>query len=160
MDDQRDTETHRKHLDRQLSELLQELRVALPGVQILFAFLLTVPFSQGWQKVTDTQRNVYFVAFVCVTLATLCLIAPTAMHRIEFRQRDKEAIIRISNALTIVGLGFLAIAIVAVVFVITDFIFGNPTSTILATVAAMLFAGLWYALPLSRRGRDVNERKD
>lgn len=142
---------HKKRIDRELMELLQELRVAIPGVQILFAFLLTVPFSQGWQKVTTTQRNVYFVAFICATIATLCLIAPTTMHRIEFRQRDKEGIIKISNKLAILGLGFLASAIVAVVFVLTDFIFGSPGSWILAATAAVLFAALWYVLPLIRR---------
>ena len=144
-------EDAKKRVDRQLMELLQELRIAIPGVQILFAFLLAVPFSQGWPKVTDPQKNVFFVAFICATLATLCMIAPTTMHRIEFRMRDKEAIVRISNRLAILGLAFLAVAIVAVVFVITDFIFGGPMSTIVAAITAILFGGLWYAFPLIRR---------
>jgi hypothetical protein len=144
-------ESDKTRVDRELMELLQELRVAIPGVQFLFAFLLTVPFSQGWAKVTDGQRNVYFAAFICATMATLLLIAPTVIHRIEFRQRDKEAIVKISNSLAIAGLVFLAIAIVSVVYVITDFIFGSPASAILAVIAILAFGGLWYALPIYRR---------
>ena len=144
-------------IDRELMELLQELRVALPGVQFLFAFLLTVPFSQGWAQVNDTQRNVFFGAFICATLATLLLIAPTVIHRIEFRQRDKEAIVKMSNVFAIWGLLFLAAAIVAVVFVITDFIFGAPASIVLGAIAALAFGGLWYVLPLVRRQRTASE---
>ena len=155
--DNESDESDKSRLDRELMELLQELRVAIPGVQILFAFLLTVPFSQGWAKVTDGQRNVYFTAFICVTLATLLLIAPTVIHRIEFRQKDKEGIIKISNSLAIAGLVFLAIAIVSVVYVITDFIFGSPASAILAAIAALAFGGLWYALPLFRRQHTPTE---
>jgi hypothetical protein len=150
-------EDRKTRLDRELMELLQELRVAIPGVQFLFAFLLTVPFSQGWTKVTDGQRNVFFAAFICATLATLLLIAPTVIHRIEFRQRDKEAIVKMSNGFAIWGLLFLAVAIVSVVYVITDFIFGSPASTILAAIAAVAFAGLWYALPLFRRQKTSPE---
>jgi predicted neutral ceramidase superfamily lipid hydrolase len=150
-------EDRKTRLDRELMELLQELRVAIPGVQFLFAFLLTVPFSQGWAKVTEGQRNVYFAAFVCATLATLLLIAPTVIHRIEFRQRDKEAIIKMSNTFAIWGLSFLAAAIVSVVYVITDFIFGSPSSLALAAIAGVLFAGLWYVLPLARRARTTSE---
>ena len=144
-------EGRKERIDRELMELLQELRVAIPGVQFLFAFLLTVPFSQGWTKVTTGQRNVFFAAFICATMATLLLIAPTVIHRIEFRQEDKEGIVKLSNGLAIAGLVFLAVAIVSVVYVITDFVFGSPASTILAAVAAVGFGGLWYALPLIRR---------
>jgi hypothetical protein len=157
MPDRYDGEENKKRLDRELMELLQELRVAIPGVQILFAFLLTVPFSQGWQKVSDAQRNVFFAAFIFATIATLCLIAPTTMHRIEFRQRDKEGIIKVSNRLAIWGLAFLALAIVAVVYVITDFIFGSPASIVLAALAASFFSALWYAVPLIRRQRTSAE---
>lgn len=150
-------EDGKSRLDRELMELLQELRVAIPGVQFLFAFLLTVPFSQGWAKVTTGQRNVYFAAFICATMATLLLIAPTVIHRIEFRQKDKEGIIKISNSLAIAGLVFLAIAIVSVVYVITDFIFGSPASAILAAIATLAFGGLWYALPLFRRQHTPSE---
>ena len=144
-------EDAKERIDRELMELLQELRVALPGVQFLFAFLLTVPFTQGWAKVNEGQRNVYFAAFICATLATLLLIAPTIIHRIEFRQRDKEAIVKMSNQFAIWGLMFLAIAIVAVVYAITDFLFGGPASLIVGGIAAIAFGGLWYVLPLIRR---------
>lgn len=152
-------EPHKERLDRELSELLQELRVALPGVQFLFAFLLTVPFTQRWGDVDPVQRNAFLVAFVCATLATFCLLAPTIMHRIEFRMRDKEMILRLSNALSIWGLFFLGVAIVAVVFVVTDLVLGSPGSTALAVVMAILFAGLWFALPLVRRWIAPRDRR-
>ena len=150
-------EDKKSRLDRELGELLQELRVAIPGVQFLFAFLLTVPFSQGWKSVSDGQRNVYFIAFLCATAATLFLIAPTVIHRIEFRQRDKEAIVKVSNVLAIVGLVFLSIAIVSVVYLITDFIFGSPAAPLVAGIAGVLFTGLWYVFPLIRRAKAPDE---
>jgi hypothetical protein len=139
--------------DRELIELLNELRVALPGIQVLFAFLLTVPFSQRFSVVTSVQKNVYFVAFLCAAGATAFLIAPTAYHRIQFRGGDKEKMLRISNGLAIAGLVLLAGSIGCVVFFITDVLFNGPI-VVLATVAnALLFVVLWWALPLFRRAR-------
>jgi hypothetical protein len=139
--------------DRELIELLNELRVALPGIQVLFAFLLTVPFSQRFSVVTSVQKNVYFVAFLCAAGATAFLIAPTAYHRIQFRGGDKEKMLRISNGLAIAGLVLLAGSIGCVVFFISDVLFNGPI-VVLATVAnALLFVVLWWALPLYRRAR-------
>src|SRR3954468_5668489 len=92
-------ETPKQRHDRELIELLNELRVALPGVQVLFAFLLAVPFAQGWQKTTAFQRDVFFVAFLATAIASALLIAPSAYHRLRWRVEDKGRIVRISNRL-------------------------------------------------------------
>ena len=150
---QRIEETTQEKSHRQLMELLQELRVALPGVQVLFAFLLTVPFTQGWERVTDAQTNLYFVALMCSAAATAFLIAPSAIHRLDFERGDKPLIVRISNVLTIIGLTFLALAVVAVVCLITDFIYGGSKVVTYTVVTAVLFVVLWYAIPLVLRLR-------
>ncbi|MDP9066731.1 MAG: DUF6328 family protein [Actinomycetota bacterium] len=139
--------------DRELIELLNELRVALPGVQVLFAFLLVVPFSQGFAEVTSTQKAVYFAAFICTSLATAFLIAPTSYHRLRWRAKDKERMLITSNRMTIAGTAFLALAIACVVFFITDFLYGNLTPWVTAAVAGTL-AWLWYGLPLTRAASD------
>ncbi|HJR46279.1 MAG TPA: DUF6328 family protein [Actinomycetota bacterium] len=139
--------------DRELIELLNELRVALPGVQVLFAFLLVVPFSQGFVKVTSTQKAVYFASFIFTTLATAFLIAPTSYHRLRWRTKDKERMLIASNRMTIAGTVFLALAISSVVYFITDFLYSNLTALVTG-LAALTFAWLWYGLPLLRALRD------
>jgi len=139
--------------DRELIELLNELRVALPGVQVLFAFLLAVPFAQGFTKVTDPQKGGIFVALICTALSSIFLIAPSSFHRIQWRAHDKEKLLVISNGLTIVGLALLAMAMTAVVFVVTDYIYGGPLSTWVTAVIGTIFAALWYAVPLYRRAK-------
>jgi Family of unknown function (DUF6328) len=139
-------------LDRELIELLNELRVALPGVQVLFAFLLTVPFSQGYSKVTDPQKSAFFVAFLGAAAASILLIAPSAFHRLRWRERDKERLLETSNRMTIAGLFFLALAMTAAVYVITDYLFGDPASWIVTLITAIAFTTFWYALPISGRG--------
>jgi hypothetical protein len=138
-------------LDRELIELLNELRVALPGVQVLFAFLLTVPFSQGFTKVTDPQKDAFFVAFLAAAAASILLIAPSAFHRLTWRERDKERLMQMSNKMMLAGLFFLAVAMTGAVFVISDYLFGDPTSWIVTAAVAAGFAMFWYALPM--RGR-------
>jgi hypothetical protein len=143
-----------ERLDRELIEFLNELRVALPGVQVLFAFLLTVPFTQRFGQATALQRDVYFAAFLCAAVATVLLIAPSAYHRIRFRQHDKEQMLRTANRLAIAGTVFLALAMTCTVFVISDVLFGAAPTAAVTAVAAGLFLWFWYALPLSRRLRD------
>jgi hypothetical protein len=145
------SEDKKERLDRELIELLNELRVALPGVQVLFAFLLTIPFTQRFPKLSTTDRYVYFAGFLCAALATATLIAPSAYHRIRWRERDKEQLLTISNRLAIVGLGLLAIAMTCVLYVVTDLIFGTTAGIVIAVIGALTFGGLWYALPLSRK---------
>jgi hypothetical protein len=144
-------EDEKERLDRELIELLNELRVALPGVQVLFAFLLIVPFSQRFPQMTAIQRDVYFAAVVTTTIATMLLIAPTALHRIEWRARDKEWMLKASNAFAIAGTLFLALSMTAVLFLIADVLFKGGAAALVAAIAAGLFALLWFALPLWRR---------
>jgi predicted membrane channel-forming protein YqfA (hemolysin III family) len=144
-------ETKSERLDRELIELLNEIRVLLPGVQVLFAFLLTAPFATGFEKVTEFQRDLYAVCLLTALAATACLVAPTTYHRIRWRQHDKEKVLRVANALILVGSALLAISMTASVLLVGDYLF-DRTAAILATVAsAVLFLGLWYALPLWRR---------
>ncbi len=144
-------ESEKERLDRELIELLNELRVALPGVQVLFAFLLIVPFSQRFPQMTALQRDVYFAAVVCTTLSAILLIAPTAMHRIQWRQRDKERLLTTSNQLAIAGTGFLALGMTAGLFLITDVLFEARWAALVCALAGALFAALWFVLPFMRR---------
>src|SRR5919109_4924318 len=124
-------EDRRERVSRELIELLNELRVALPGVQVLFAFLLAVPFAQGFTRVTDFQRALYFTVIALTAVSLALLIAPSAWHRLRFRQQDKERILRASNKMSIAGLGFLALAMTRAVMLIAEFIY-SPTLTIVS----------------------------
>jgi Family of unknown function (DUF6328) len=147
-------EDEKERVDRELIELLNELRVALPGVQVLFAFLLTVPFTQKFAQVTTAQRHVYFATLLCSAAASALLIAPSAYHRLRFRQGDKKQMLITSNRLAIVGLAFLALAMIGVVLLITDLLFKSTGVVIVTALTAALFAWFWYGLALSRRLRD------
>jgi hypothetical protein len=138
-------------LDRELIELLNELRVVLPGVQVLFAFLLAVPFANGWQKVTEAQTWAYMVALVATTVGSILLIAPSAYHRLRWREGDKEQMLRTANRLAIAGTAFLAAGMTAALFLVTDIVFHWAFTIVLTTLVAVLFAWFWYGLPLSRR---------
>jgi heme/copper-type cytochrome/quinol oxidase subunit 2 len=116
-------ESKEERLNRELIELLNELRVALPGVQMLFGFLLAVPFTQRFASITTTQRHVYYFTFMSTAAATIFLIAPTAYHRVRFRQRDKEQLIQTSTRLTIVGTACLAAALSGAVYLVSDLLF-------------------------------------
>lgn len=140
--------------DRELIELLNELRVALPGIQVMFAFLLIVPFSQGFPQLTTLQRNIYFLTFLCTATATAFLIAPTTYHRLRWRDRDKEHMLKLSNRYAIVGTVFLALAMTGVVFVITDFIYDTALTIFATSWAAGMFTFLWFGIPLIRELRD------
>jgi hypothetical protein len=146
-------ETEEERADRNLSDLLQELRVALPGVQVLFAFLLTVPFSQRFTDLSDFEKKLYFGVLICVALATVMLVAPTAGHRILFRRQQKEFIVAISNTLALVGLLLLAIGMTGAIALISSFIFGTTTAVVSSIVMAVAYAGFWYLGPLRRRSQ-------
>ena len=147
-------ESKEEQLDRELIELLNELRVALPGVQVLFAFLLGVPFTHRFSEVTDIQKDVYFLTFLCTATATALLIAPSAYHRLDWRRGDKEHLLVVSNRLAISGTAFLALAISGAVFVVTDILFDPTSAAVVAAVTAAFFGWFWYGLPLLRRLRD------
>lgn len=140
-----------KDLNRELIELLNELRIALPGVQVLFAFLLAVPFANGWKRVTHFQRDVFFVAFLCTAAATALLIAPSTYHRLRWREHDKEHMLVTANRLTIAGSAFLALAMIAVVLLITDLLFSFWWAALVTAFAAVGFGWFWYGLALLRR---------
>jgi Family of unknown function (DUF6328) len=136
--------------DRQMIELLNELRVALPGVQILFGFLLTVPFAQGFQKVTSLQKGLFYATLLCTAVSTVCFIAPSATHRLRFHKRDRAYIIETANTYTIAGLGFLAVAIILALVMITDVLYAGTAVFVFPALVALLLLGLWFARPLLR----------
>jgi Family of unknown function (DUF6328) len=143
-----DEETKAERLDRELMELLQELRVVLPGVQVLLAFLLTAPFQQRFAQLPGTLRNGFFASIACATVATALLIAPSAHHRLRWREREKERLLRIANREAIWGTVFLAAAIVLALYVITNVLYATWIALLTAALTVAVFAVLWYALPL------------
>lgn len=147
-------ESHDERVNRELIELLNELRVALPGVQVLFAFLLAVPFSQRFSEVTELQKDTFMAALLCTMAGSVFLIAPSAYHRLRFRDRDKEALLQIANVFSIVGLGFLALGMTAVVFLVTDLLFKGITTVVVTSLTASLFLSVWFVLPLLRKAAD------
>jgi predicted membrane channel-forming protein YqfA (hemolysin III family) len=144
-------ETEQERLDRELEQLLQELRVAMPGVQVLFAFLLAVPFQQRFAQVTDFQSTLYFVTLLFSAAASALFIAPTAYHRIMFRQRDKPRLIRLASNLMIAGLVMLGCAMSCAIVLVTDVIFQERTVVVTAILAGAVFLGLWFGMALARR---------
>jgi hypothetical protein len=153
-------ETDTERLDRNLIELLQEVRVVQTGVQVLFAFLLTVPFSSRFDDITDFQRGAYFAALVGAATASVLLIAPTAVHRILFRLGQKEYMVEVSNRLALGGLVSTAVAMIAVMLLVSDVMFGAAAGLAVGVVTAIAFVVVWAALPLRRRRAVLARRKD
>ena len=151
-----DGETADARRNRQLTELLNELRVALPGVQMLFGFLLAVPFTQRFTHVTSNQQGLYYAAFTAAAGASVCFIAPTAFHRIVWQHGDKALLVRISSVLTIVGTVFLAVAIASVMLFITSYLYGSSYAAVAGSVLLAMLVALWYLVPLAVRLRLVD----
>src|SRR3982750_4435900 len=150
-------ETDTERLDRNLIELLQEVRVVQTGVQVLFAFLLTVPFSARFDEITRFQRGAYFAALVGTAAASVFLIAPTSVHRILFRMGQKEYMVDLSNRLAIGGLLSLAIAMIAAMLLVSDVMFGLAVAIVIGVGTTAAFGFVWALLPLRRR-REVRRR--
>jgi Family of unknown function (DUF6328) len=150
-------ESRQERLNRELMELLQELRVVITGVQILLAFLLTAPFQQRFAELPGSLRNAFFASIVCATLATALLLAPTAQHRLRWRAGDKERLLRTGNQLAIVGSVFLSAAIVLAVYVVTNVLFASDLALLTAGAFVVVFAGLWYILPMTWRSTSSEE---
>jgi Kef-type K+ transport system membrane component KefB len=150
-------ETQGERLDRELMELLQELRVVLPGVQVLLAFLLTAPFQQRFGQLPGTLRSAFFASIACATVATALLIAPSAHHRLRWREGDKEQLLRVANREAIWGTVFLAAAIVLALYVVTNVLFATWVALVTAVLTVALFAWLWYAVPLFRGSSRQNQ---
>jgi cation transport ATPase len=142
-----------ERLNRQLTELLTELRVAMPGVQVLFAFLLAVPFQQRFEMVNAFQRDVYLVTLLAAAVATAFLIAPSAYHRIAFQQHEKERIIHMGTRQFVCGLVALAVAMNCAVLLVTDVLFRAATVIVVVALVASLFGWLWFGIGLWRRWR-------
>ena len=133
---------------RELAELLQELRIVLPGVQVLFAFLLTVPFSARFDSVSSLQQSVFFATLVCTALSAGLLIAPSAHHRLLWRQQAREHRLRVANRLAIAGMLLLVPAMVGVIFVITDILFSPTFAAVLAFTITAFFGYVWFMIPI------------
>ncbi len=152
-------ESPEQRADRNMSELLQELRVALPGVQVLFAFLLTVPFSSRFEDLTSFQRDLFFAVLLGSALATVLFIAPSAGHRLLFRMQQKEYLVTVANRLALAGLAVLALCMCGVVLLISDILYPAWVCVVTTTGSGLVFAGLWYLGPLLRRRRMLDAER-
>jgi tellurite resistance protein TehA-like permease len=143
----------RERLNRNFNELLQELRVAQTGVQILFAFLLTLPFTSRFGEISGFERAVYLVTLVLAAFATIFMIGPVAQHRLNFRRDLKRHIVWDAHHMAILGLTCLAGAMVSAVLLVTHFLFGITTVVIVLALVIGLFLIVWLGIPLARRER-------
>lgn len=141
-------ESPKQRHDRELIELLNELRVALPGVQVLFAFLLAVPFSRGYARVTQFEKVAFFVSLIATALSSALLIATPSFHRLRFRVEDKGRIVTLGNTLAIAGFFALAVAMVAAVLMVSTFLFGKTVGIATASSIAVVTGALWYGFAL------------
>jgi amino acid transporter len=155
-----DGESKGERLNRELMELLQELRVVIPGVQVLLAFLLTAPFQQRFADLPGSMRNAFFASIACATLATAFLIAPSAHHRLRWRAGEKERLVRLGNLMAIAGTVFLAAAIVLALYVVTDVLFTTDLALWTAAGAVLVFVGLWYVLPMTGRSPGSEDEEE
>ena len=151
--DARRNESELERLDRNLEEMTGELRVVVTGVQVLFAFLLIVPFDTGFAHVGGFERTVYLVTLLLAALAAVCTIAPSAQHRWVFRHDDKRHLVFSSNRLVIAGMGFLALAMCGCLLLVTTKLFGAGWGALTAGLAAIPFLALWFAIPMRRAAR-------
>jgi hypothetical protein len=151
--DDRD-ETPDEQLDRNTIELLNELRVAGTGIQVMFGFLLVVPFNAGWSKTTSFERTVYFVTLGLVAVAAFLLMAPPVQHRLLFRHHEKGFLIATANRLAIAGMAFLALGFTGILVLVSDYVVGGIAPIIAGVLTLALTGGLWFALPLARRASE------
>lgn len=148
-------ETELERLDRNTIELLNELRVAGTGVQVLLAFLLIVPFNNRWSKVSSFGHYDYFVTLLCVAIAAVMLIAPSIHHRLLFRRGQKEFIVEVGNWLAIAAAAFLAVGLTGILVLVSDFVFHGATAAVTGLFTAGFVTGVWFAIPLYRRVRSA-----
>jgi cation transport ATPase len=144
----------KEELNQEWGELVEEHRLAMPGVQVLFAFLLILPFQNRFDDLTRVQKYVFFAALICAAFAVVLLITPTAAHRIRWRQADKDALLHMATKAAIAATVFIAAAMTASIYLITDFIFGEPMTAIVTSVVGGAFVLFWYGFPLWRRLQD------
>jgi hypothetical protein len=137
--------------DRNLAELLQELRVAGLGVQVLFGFLLSLPFTNRFARLSHGQRDLYLLTLVLATASTALLLGPVAYHRLVFRRQQKEGLVRAANLMAILGLVCVGLAVSAAVLLVSSFVASGLTAWLITAFVLVMFGGLWFAFPLSRR---------
>lgn len=147
-------ETPQQRLDRNTIELLNELRIAGTGIQVMFAFLLVVPFNTGWHHVDSFERTVYFVTLLFVATAAFLLMAPPVHHRILFRRGEKRFLVRTANYLAIGGMVFLALGFTGILILISDVVVGGAAPVLVGVLAAAFVGGLWFLLPIIRRDEE------
>jgi hypothetical protein len=152
-DPQRD-ESPEERADRELIELLNELRIALPGVTVLLAFLVAVPFSKGWTRVDSFQRDVFLVAFLATGVSVAFLTAPSAYHRLRFREGNKEHLVRLGSRLTIAGIAAFAVGLEAVVLLVVDYVVSRTAAIVVTAGFFLVVAGLWFGLALFEKVRE------
>ena len=152
-------ETEAQRDDRNVMELLNELRVVGIGVQVLFGFLLGLPFTSHFSKLYTAQRGVYLTTVTLAALSTALLVAPVAYHRLLFRRHEKGSLVRVTNVLAIAGLVTVGLSVSCAVLLIVSFVAPGAPAVVITTVVVGTFAGLWFALPLSRRDRDNRGRR-
>lgn len=150
-DGYRPSETGAERDDRNLADLLQELRVAGLGIQIIFGFLLSIPFTAKFSALGAGQRTLYIVTLLLAAVATALLIGPVAYHRLVFRRGEKERLVRAANVMAIAGLAAVGLAVSAAILLVTDYVSSGLTAALITAFVTVLFAGLWFALPLARR---------
>jgi uncharacterized protein DUF6328 len=144
-------ETLAQRDDRNFGELVQELRVVGLGVQVLFGFLLSLPFTVRFAVLSQGQRDLYVASITCATVATILLLGPVAYHRLVFRTGMKEPLVRFSNVMAIFGLAAVAGAVLSAVLLVTGYVAGALTGTLITALAGVMLCVLWFALPLARR---------
>ena len=149
-----ENETQDERENRELIELLNELRVVLPGVQVLFAFLLTIAFSSKFATISHVERVTYMVAFFSTALTSVFLMTPTVFHRIRFRKGDKEALLRFTNRYVLAAMGCLSVAMVSVIWLVCELALSQATANLIAVISAVVIVGLWFAIPVWRELRD------
>jgi len=149
-------EPESERLGRNVTDLLNELRVAGTGIQVMFAFLLVVPFNAGWTKTSALDRWDYFITLLCIAIAAVLLIAPSVHHRLLFRQRERAHLVRVGTTLAITAAAFIAVGLTGILVLISNFVFGTLAAVSVGIVAAILVTSVWFAFPLSRR----HERRD
>lgn len=153
-------ETEKQRWQRNFADLLQELRVAQTGVQILFAFLLTLPFSNGFTRTTGFQKDVYIVALLSSAASAALIISPVAFHRALFRQGRKPELVRYSHAMATGGLACMLVAMVSAVLLVADFVLNRPVVLLLSGATAIWFLTFWAALPFLRRNWGDEDEDD
>jgi hypothetical protein len=158
VEDIRLDETPKERANRELIELLNELRVVLPGVTVLLAFLLAVPFAKGWSRVTSFQRDVFVVAFLSAAVSVALLTAPSSLHRLRFRHGDKTEIVKLGNRLTIAGIAVFAVALESVVVLVMDYVLSLTAAIAASASLFVVVSSLWYGIPVATAIRDRRAR--